>query len=153
MEQARKTHIYSYHAKHGNIVTFAGYFLPVWFKGIREEHIAVRDAAGLFDVSHMGRFDLAGPGACNFLDHILPTKMEKITDGRAFYSLILNEQGGIIDDTVISKRAKDRFLIVGRRWDVGLDRLLSFAMFNLSRVFNKKFATDIKVPEVNSSKG
>ncbi|MCX8191879.1 MAG: hypothetical protein N3F06_03640, partial [Nitrososphaerales archaeon] len=76
------THLYSYHKEHGQLIPFANYLLPVWFKGITEEHLAVRNSAGVFDVSHMGRFIIRGREAIKFLDYLLPTALAKIYDGR-----------------------------------------------------------------------
>ncbi|MEM2750104.1 MAG: glycine cleavage system aminomethyltransferase GcvT [Nitrososphaerales archaeon] len=106
------TPLYSYHKEYGYIISFANYLLPLWFKGIVEEHLAVRNSAGLFDVSHMGRFIIKGREAINFLDYTLPTNLKKTYDGRCFYSIMCNEKGGIIDDLVTMRVKDDEFIMV-----------------------------------------
>jgi len=86
--------------------------MPLWYKGIIEEHSAVRNCAGLFDVSHMGRFLIEGREATNFLEYILPTNVAKVKTGRAFYSVLCNENGGIIDDTVTNKISNEKYMMV-----------------------------------------
>ncbi len=86
--------------------------MPLWYRGIIEEHNAVRNAAGLFDVSHMGRFSIKGGDATKSLNFVLPTDASRVKIGRAFYSTICNDQGGIIDDTVTCKLADSDYLTV-----------------------------------------
>ncbi len=108
----RRSHLYSYHKAKGKLVDFAGYPMPLWYKGIIEEHMAVRNAAGIFDVSHMGRFVIRGSDAHPFLNHVLPTDLSKLQDGGAGYSVLCNEKGGIVDDVVTYRFSQDRFLMV-----------------------------------------
>lgn len=91
---------------------FSGFDMPLWYKGIVDEHMAVRNAAGLFDVSHMGRFWISGPDATNFLAYLLPTNPSTINDGRAFYSTICNQEGGIVDDIIANRFSGERYLMV-----------------------------------------
>lgn len=91
---------------------FGGFSLPIFYQGISEEHLAVRERAGLFDISHMGRLSLKGEDATSFLDSILPSDVESCKDGKAFYSFILNREGGIIDDIVVMKNEKNDYVIV-----------------------------------------
>lgn len=100
---AKKSHLYSYHSEHGKITEFGGFDMPLWYSGIVEEHNAVRNFAGLFDVSHMGRFKIQGKDSTLFLNKALPSDVSKIRSGRAFYSVLCNSSGGIIDDTVTNK--------------------------------------------------
>lgn len=86
--------------------------MPVWYSSIIEEHMAVRKTAGLFDVSHMGRVVVSGHSASEFLSYLLPTNCAKIHDGRAFYSNMCNETGGIIDDVIVNKFSSKEYLIV-----------------------------------------
>ncbi|MHB8567790.1 MAG: glycine cleavage system aminomethyltransferase GcvT [Nitrososphaerales archaeon] len=104
--------MFEFHKDHGKITEFGGFDMPLWYRGIVEEHNAVRNAAGLFDVSHMGRFSINGPDATRFLDHVLPTKVNEVKEGRAFYSAILNENGGIVDDIVTNKYSASEYLMV-----------------------------------------
>ena len=86
--------------------------MPLWYRGIIEEHNAVRNAAGLFDVSHMGRIWITGKDATQYLDHVLPTASSSIRDGKAFYSAITNPKGGIKDDVIADRFNNSRYLMV-----------------------------------------
>src|SRR5579875_568165 len=107
-----RSHLHAFHEEHGKITEFGGFDMPLWYDGIIEEHHAVRNAAGLFDVSHMGRFRVRGEDATKFLNIIFPSDVEKIRPGRAFYSLILNGAGGIVDDTVTNKISDNEYFMV-----------------------------------------
>ena len=109
---ARKSHLYQYHKENGKITEFSGFDMPLWYKGIVEEHLAVRNASGLFDVSHMGRFWIEGEEASDFLSFVLPTNPASVKDGRAFYSTICNQDGGILDDIIANRFTRDRYLMV-----------------------------------------
>ncbi len=96
-----KTSLHDWHASHGGrMVDFAGWSMPVQYASIVEEHQATRKAAGLFDVSHMGRLRLDGPGAGFFLDKLLTRKVFDAAPGRIRYSLMCNDDGGILDDVL-----------------------------------------------------
>jgi hypothetical protein len=86
--------------------------MPVWYTGVLDEHNAVRKAAGLFDVSHMGVFEACGPHAEAFLDLVVSNYVRWYAPGESFYSYLLDVDGNVIDDLLIYRRAKDRFLIV-----------------------------------------
>jgi len=83
------------------MVDFGGWELPQQYTSIRDEHIAVRKVAGLFDISHMGRFKVTGEAAFDFLQGLLTNDLSRIAEGRAQYNLMCNEQGGILDDLVV----------------------------------------------------
>ncbi|HYF32404.1 MAG TPA: glycine cleavage system aminomethyltransferase GcvT [Chitinophagaceae bacterium] len=83
------------------MVEFAGYNMPISYTGINEEHHAVRNNAGIFDVSHMGEFMLKGPQALDLIQRVTTNDASKLTPGKAQYSCITNEQGGIVDDLLI----------------------------------------------------
>lgn len=83
------------------LTEFAGWAMPVQFSGIKQEHQAVRDRAGLFDISHMGKFTLTGPGVIAALQRLVPSNLERLQPGQAQYTVLLNPQGGIIDDLIV----------------------------------------------------
>jgi aminomethyltransferase len=93
------------------MVDFAGWEMPVEYGGIISEHMAVRTQAGLFDVSHMGRFELKGAGALDLLQSLTPNDVARLAAGQAHYSALLNERGGMIDDLVVHKVAEDHYLL------------------------------------------
>ncbi len=109
----KRTALFEVHQIHGaKIVPFAGWEMPLSYSGVTDEHSTVRHAAGLFDVSHMGRFDLSGSGVEEFLDKMIPGPLLKLSGAGALYSMFLNEAGGIIDDIYIYKRGIDHYLII-----------------------------------------
>ena len=94
------------------MVPFSGWQMPVSYDGIKEEHIAVRTHAGIFDTSHMGEIEVEGPGAVVFLQRLVTNDVSKIMIGGAQYSCLLNEDGGVIDDLFVYRLGHDRFLVV-----------------------------------------
>ncbi len=85
--------------------------MPLSYRGVLEEHRAVRQAVGLFDISHMGRIWVAGKEALNFLEKVTSNDVARLSEGNAHYSLVLNEQGGILDDIFVYHQEENRFLI------------------------------------------
>lgn len=112
MEQ--KTPLYETHVKYkGKIVPFAGYLLPVQYPtGVIAEHMAVRTACGLFDVSHMGEITCIGADAVKNLNHLLTNDFSVMYDGQARYSPMCNEKGGVVDDLIVYKVRDDHYFIV-----------------------------------------
>src|SRR5690606_29914747 len=109
----KQTPIYPSHKKlGGKLVPFAGYELPIQYSGIVKEHEAVRKAAGLFDVSHMGEIRVIGHGATKFVNHLVTGDLDAISVGQALYGCACNETGGILDDLICYKHAHDDVLIV-----------------------------------------
>lgn len=109
----RRTSLYKLHKElGGRFVPFHGWELPVQFTSILQEHRAVRQAAGIFDVSHMGQFTVEGPQAVDFMQHVNSNDASKLKPGRAMYSHMLNERGGVVDDLVFSRLGADRFFLV-----------------------------------------
>jgi len=86
---------------------FAGYNMPISYSGINDEHLAVRNNAGVFDVSHMGEFILKGPGALDLIQSLTSNDASKLSDGQAQYSCLPNSAGGIIDDLLVYCIKKD----------------------------------------------
>ncbi|MFM2383078.1 MAG: Aminomethyltransferase [Verrucomicrobiota bacterium] len=95
----------------GRIVPFAGWEMPVQYTGIIEEHMAVRQAAGLFDVSHMGEARVRGRDAAKFLDGVMTNEMGTIKVGMARYTVMCQPDGGCVDDLIVYRLAEDEFLI------------------------------------------
>ncbi|MBN8869215.1 MAG: glycine cleavage system aminomethyltransferase GcvT [Solirubrobacterales bacterium] len=109
----RRTPLFEIHQEAGaKLVPFAGWEMPVQYDGIKEEHIAVRTHAGIFDVSHMGQIEVEGPGSLAFLQRLVTNDVAKIEVGGAQYSLLLNEDAGVIDDLFVYRLAHDRYLVI-----------------------------------------
>ena len=109
----KKTALYSWHEQAGaKIIDFGGYLMPVQYAGILAEHKAVRSAAGLFDVSHMGNFYVKGRLAKNFLQHMITNDLDKAKDGQAQYNLMLYPSGGIVDDLIIYRIDSETFFLI-----------------------------------------
>jgi aminomethyltransferase len=108
----KRTQVYEYHKKQGNIVDYAGYELPVWFEGIIPECKAVRTHAGLFDVSHMGRITVEGKNAQSYLNRLTTNDVSRLSIGHGHYSLLCNLNGGIIDDLTIFRTGATKYLVV-----------------------------------------
>ena len=108
-----KTPLYDAHVKAGGrIVPFAGYLLPVQYEGVIAEHMAVREKAGLFDVSHMGEITLKGKGALASLNHLLSNDYTKMPLGKVRYGILCNEEGGVKDDLLVYKFGEEDYFIV-----------------------------------------
>jgi aminomethyltransferase len=109
----RRTALYDRHvALGGRMVDFGGWELPQQYTSIRDEHFAVRRVAGLFDISHMGRLVVEGDGAEQYLQGLLTNDFAPLAPGHAIYTLMCKEDGGVIDDLVVYREARDRFLVV-----------------------------------------
>ncbi|MEM0007448.1 MAG: glycine cleavage system aminomethyltransferase GcvT [Candidatus Bathyarchaeia archaeon] len=108
----RKTQLYEIHKKTAKMTEFAGFEMPLWYKGITEEHLAVRNSVGIFDVSHMGRVIITGKDAASFLNYVITNDVTALTPNSALYSVMCNENGGIIDDFVVSRLEEEKFLLV-----------------------------------------
>jgi aminomethyltransferase len=109
----RRTSLYESHVRLGaRIVPFAGWEMPVQYTGIVDEHVAVRTAAGLFDVSHMGELEMRGEYAGQVVDYLITNDASKLADGQALYTCACNDKGTILDDLIVYRCASDRYLIV-----------------------------------------
>lgn len=102
------------------LVDFAGWSMPVWYDGATEEHHAVRRSAGLFDLGHMGELFVSGPEAGAALDWSLLVDASAMPLGRARYSMICNEAGGIIDDLIVYRLAEERWMVVANASNAGV---------------------------------
>lgn len=108
-----KTPLYDCHiACGGKMVPFAGYLLPVQYTDVIAEHLAVRNKAGLFDVSHMGEVIISGPDALANINHLYTNDFTSMQDGRVRYSPMCNEAGGVVDDLIVCRMTADRYLVV-----------------------------------------
>jgi aminomethyltransferase len=109
----RRTPLYDRHVAAGaKLVPFAGWEMPVQYQGIREEHLAVRSACGMFDVSHMGEIETSGRDAGALLQRLLSNDVERLAVGGAQYSVLCREDGGVLDDLFTYRLAPDRYLTV-----------------------------------------
>jgi aminomethyltransferase len=99
-------------SKGGRMVPFAGYEMPVQYEGIMAEHLWTRENAGLFDVSHMGQLLVHGRGADTALEKLLPGDLQALGDMKLKYSLLLDAEGGIIDDLMVTRRGDDFYIVV-----------------------------------------
>ena len=109
----RRTPLFDRHEQAGaRLVPFAGWEMPVQYEGIRQEHVAVRTSAGMFDVSHMGEIETRGPQAEQFLQRVLSNDVTRIAERGAQYSMLCRQDGGVLDDLFTYRLGPDRFLTV-----------------------------------------
>ena len=109
----KQTFLHEKHIELGaKMVDFAGWDMPVQYSSIIDEHKTVREAVGLFDVSHMGEIIIKGKDSLNFLNHIVPQCIDKLADTKAVYCQLPNKNGGLIDDLIIYKLEDNKYLIV-----------------------------------------
>ncbi|HEX3026860.1 MAG TPA: glycine cleavage system aminomethyltransferase GcvT, partial [Clostridia bacterium] len=109
----KKTPLYDRHvALGGNMIDFGGWMMPVQYSGILNEHERVRNAAGLFDVSHMGEITVRGSGATEYLQKLLTNDIAKAAPGRAVYSPMCYPDGGVVDDLLVYRISEQSYLVV-----------------------------------------
>src|SRR5258708_12921537 len=105
----QKTPLYDAHRKLGaKMVEFAGWQMPVQYSSVISEHEAVRTAAGMFDVSHMGEIEIRGQGALEAANRLISNDLARIKEGQAVYAGLLNERGGFVDDVVAYRSSPTR---------------------------------------------
>lgn len=112
MGELRRTPIFPAYEDKAKTIDFGGWELPVQFSGIKEEHRAVRERAGLFDVSHMGEIRIAGPGSKTFLQYVLTNDITKLVPDKAQYSIMCYEDGGTVDDLIVYMLDDNEYLLV-----------------------------------------
>ncbi|WP_185264153.1 glycine cleavage system aminomethyltransferase GcvT [Elizabethkingia anophelis] len=118
----KRTALFDKHVSLGaKIVPFAGFEMPVQYSGVTEEHFAVREKAGMFDVSHMGQFFIEGPGSKELLQKVTTNNVDALEDGKAQYSCLPNENGGIVDDLIVYKIADEKYFVVVNASNVDKD--------------------------------
>ena len=133
---AKKTAFYDMHVQHkGRIVEFAGYLMPIQFKGIVEEHVRVRTSVGVFDVSHMGEVVVTGKDALKFTNYITTNDVGKLALNQVQYSTMLYPDGGIVDDLLVYRLEGRYFLVINA---TNTDKDVEWI------VQNKKWEVDIK---------
>jgi glycine hydroxymethyltransferase len=109
----RKTPLYETHRQLGaKMIPFAGWEMPVWYTSVIEEHLACRQAAGLFDVSHMGVYQAEGPDAASFLDSVCGNDIGGMEVGESCYTHFLDPDANVIDDTLVYRRGEEKYLVV-----------------------------------------
>ncbi|MFX1243332.1 MAG: glycine cleavage system aminomethyltransferase GcvT [Promethearchaeota archaeon] len=127
MTQLKTTHLHDWHITLGaKMVPFAGFHLPLWYQAAVPEHLATRNAAGLFDVTHMGRAMITGPEATNYLEYLLPTRVQRLEKGAGTYSALCTEEGGIVDDLFLFRLAEQEYYVVVN----GANRVKDFEWMN-----------------------
>jgi aminomethyltransferase len=112
-ETLRRTALFDRHREAGaRLVPFAGWEMPVQYRGVKEEHLAVRTNAGVFDVSHMGEIETCGPQATELLQRLLSNDLRRLPEGGAQYSVLCREDGGVLDDLFTYRLAEEVYLTV-----------------------------------------
>lgn len=123
MSLSKRTVLFAEHQKLGARMTnFAGFEIPVQYSGIIEEHMAVRTAAGVFDLSHMGEFEVAGPHALGLLERALTNSAARLGEGHAQYTLLCAPDGGAIDDLIVYRLGAERFMLCVNASNIDADR-------------------------------
>src|SRR5258706_1735852 len=109
----KRTPLFSAHQNlGGKLIEFGGWEMPVQYTSIVDEHLTVRKAAGLFDISHMGEVLINGPEAAEFLNHALTNDITKLTAGQGQYTLMCNETGGVVDDLYAYRLTAEEYLLI-----------------------------------------
>lgn len=111
-DKARRTQLYEMHLKTAKITVFAGFEMPLYYKDIAPEHLAVRNSVGIFDISHMGRVIVSGADSERFLNYAITNDVSTLSPSSAQYSVMCTETGGIVDDFVVYRLEKEKFLVV-----------------------------------------
>lgn len=113
MTETKNTCLHDRHVEMGALMSpFAGWDMPIQYRGITEEHNAVREHAGLFDVSHMGEFYVEGPDAIRFVDHVFTNDVASLADGQVAYGMFTRHDGGCVDDLLVYRRSANSVLLV-----------------------------------------
>src|SRR6185369_12539880 len=118
----KRTSLYNVHKALGaRLIPFGGWEMPVEYSGIAKEHTAVRTAAGLFDVSHMGEFEIQGPEALDLIQYISTNDASKLVDGQAQYSAMAYPHGAVVDDLLVYRHNAERFMLVVNASNIAKD--------------------------------
>lgn len=142
---AKKTPLYEEHLKAGGkVVDYAGWFLPVEYKGLVSEHEAVRNRVGMFDVSHMGEITLLGKDARRFADYLTTNNILTLGEGRVIYGFLCDEQGGVVDDLLTYKASEEDIYLVVNAANVDKD---------YQWILDHKDGFDVEVTNVSDETG
>ena len=129
----KRTALYDKHVSLGaKMVPFAGFEMPVQYTGVTEEHFAVREKVGIFDVSHMGQFFIEGPSAKDLLQFVTTNNVDTLENGKAQYSCLPNGNGGIVDDLIVYKMEDEKYFVVVNASNIDKD-------WNHISKYNEKF--------------
>ena len=113
MDASKKTALYDKHVEYGGqIIDFSGWQLPVQYEGLVEEHEAVRNAAGVFDVSHMGEVSVKGEQSLEFIQNLVTNDISVLEDKQILYCMMCYEDGGVVDDLLVYKFAEKEYFLV-----------------------------------------
>lgn len=116
------TPLYAWHTANGaRMVPFAGWNMPVQYRGILEEHRHTRNGASIFDISHMGEFLLEGSGATEALSRVVTHNLQTLTPSKCRYGFLLNERGGVLDDLIVYRLAEEKYMLVVNGARIGVD--------------------------------
>lgn len=133
----KKTALYDKHVSLGaKMVPFAGFEMPVQYSGVTEEHFAVREKVGIFDVSHMGQFFVEGDSAKDLLQYVTTNNLDTLENGKAQYNCLPNGSGGIVDDLIIYKMADGKYFVVANASNIDKD-------WNHLQKYNEKFGAKL----------
>lgn len=143
-----KTQLYNWHVNNGDMIEFSGFQMPVVYSSIKEEHLAVRNTTGCFDVSHMGRLWIEGSDSEKFLNLLVPRDLSKTQDGRAAYTFMLNEYGGFRDDMVFSRINKNKWLLV---WNAGNLVKIKLWMETFKNTLSQFIDLDVSLVDISST--
>ena len=123
VDSIQKTALYNTHLASGaKMVDFAGWLLPLWYQtGQTNEHLATRNACGLFDICHMGEFRIEGSNAKSFLSRVLTNQVDRLNDNQAMYNFMLNARGGVIDDCILYRFSENAYMLVVNAANIAAD--------------------------------
>lgn len=145
MEENKRTCLYDKHQALGALISpFGGFDMPIQYQGIVEEHNAVRNACGVFDVSHMGEVTVVGPDAGKYVNHIFTNDAASAPAGKCLYGMMLNEAGGVVDDLIVYKRGDNDYLLVINASNIDKD---------LKWIFGHAEGYDVKIENLSDVMG
>ena len=145
----KRTPLFAAHQKlGGKLIEFGGWEMPVYYTSITAEHQAVRNAAGVFDICHMGEVIVSGSGAQAFLNHALTNDIRKLSVGLGQYTLMCNEQGGVVDDLYAYRLGETDFLLI-----VNASRILADVAWLNTQLSVSNVAGDTQIQDVSETRG